>query len=530
VDLDGSTSPKSLAPNSVVIRVDSSYRIGTGHVSRCLNVAREIRSKGYSVVFVCGRLNGNSSALISEAGFPVHLIDVHIDEQSIPSIESTWSSTTQVFDGVLTISTAEACGAEMVLVDHYGLGLEWEEVVLDHGLEVVALDDLVNRVHAARTVVKPSLAASDLGNPGRGHARELTGPRYFIVPKEYCNVGRNRSSPLQVGPLRVLVFFGGVDKDNATQEVVDALIGSRSSGFEIDVVVGQRNQSAQKLKNRYRDNALVKVYDSMSSLAELMARCDMAIGAGGVTAIERLAACLPSIVFSLAPNQHQVCTQLDGAGLSYYAGEFSAFNSERFVEAFEKFTGSLSQRAQSLKLSRGLIDCLGAKRIAEFLAPSSTSELISRRAVEDDLLTYFGWVNDPIVRSQSLTSRRVELSDHELWFSERLKDPAYRLFVYEVNALPIAQVRFEQIGENWEISYSLDELVRGRGWGVPVIKMAVQSLLVEVNSPLVIAKVKESNTASKKALLNSGFTDTGASNSGGILTLHLNTAKVQPSC
>jgi RimJ/RimL family protein N-acetyltransferase len=236
------------------------------------------------------------------------------------------------------------------------------------------------------------------------------------------------------------------------------------------------------------------------------------------------------MVFSLAPNQHPVCAQLDRAGLSYYAGEFSAFNSESFVEAFEKFTGSLDQRAQALKLSRGVIDCLGAKRIAEFLAPSSTSELISRRAAEEDFLTYFGWVNDPIVRSQSLTSSRVELSDHERWFSERLKDPAYRLFVYEVNALPIAQVRFEQIGENWEISYSLDELVRGRGWGVPVIKMAVQSLLVEVNAPLVIAKVKESNTASKKALLNSGFTDTGASNSDGVLILHLNTAKVQPSC
>lgn len=524
MDLDGLTSFTPILTKSVVIRVDSSFRIGTGHVSRCLHVAREIRSKGALVFFVCARLDGNSSILISEAGFPVHLIDVQLNEELVPSIEIPWGSTAQHLDSALTVNVAEACGAEIVLVDHYGLSVEWEEAVLNHGLEIVVLDDLEDRIHAAGTVVKPCLVAPGLGVPRKSSARELTGPQYFIVPKEYCDVGRNRTTSLQANPLKILVFFGGVDKDNATQAVVDALLSSNRNGLRIYVVVGQRNNSAQQIKDRYRENVLVEVLDSMPSLAELMGNCDMAIGAGGVTAIERLAACLPSIVFSLAPNQHPICTQLDEAGLSFYAGAFSDFHAECFIEIFEEFTGSLSQQAKALELSRGIVDCQGAKRIAELLAPSSRSQLNSRQAVAEDLLVYFGWVNDPIVRYQSIDSSRVEISSHERWFFSRLRNSASRLLVYEVNALPIGQVRFEQVGAAWEISYSVDELVRGRGWGVSLIKMAVQWLLDEVSPPLVIAKVKESNTASLNALLNAGFVYAGTRRADGIITLHLDRA------
>jgi RimJ/RimL family protein N-acetyltransferase len=298
----------------------------------------------------------------------------------------------------------------------------------------------------------------------------------------------------------------------------------------IKVVVGERNQSAQSLKNRYRENPQVEIHDSMPSLASLMANCDMAVGAGGVTALERLAATLPSIVFSLAPNQHPVCTQLDAAGLSHYAGSYSDFNPDKFVKVFDDFANSLSKHTLDLDLSEGIIDCLGARRIAEVVSPSSRNDLALRRAVKGDLLLYYGWVNDPLVRLQSITSDRVDLEDHKLWFLGRVNDPACRMLVFEVNSLPIGQVRFEQRGEDWEMSYSLDELFRGRGWGVSIIKMAVQWLLASEVSSCVIAKVKGSNTPSIQALLKSGFAYSEAESSNEIQTLCLKSSDVQSSC
>ena len=150
--------------------------------------------------------------------------------------------------------------------------------------------------------------------------------------------------------------------------------------------------------------------------------------------------------------------------------------------------------------------------------------------MKGDLLLYYGWVNDPLVRLQSITSDRVDLEDHKLWFLGRVNDPACRMLVFEVNSLPIGQVRFEQRGEDWEMSYSLDELFRGRGWGVSIIKMAVQWLLASEVSSCVIAKVKGSNTPSIQALLKSGFAYSEAESSHEIQTLCLKSSDVQSSC
>ena len=44
---------------SVVIRVDSSELIGSGHLMRCLTLAERMRNDGINVRFICRDLAGN---------------------------------------------------------------------------------------------------------------------------------------------------------------------------------------------------------------------------------------------------------------------------------------------------------------------------------------------------------------------------------------------------------------------------------------------------------------------------------------
>jgi Spore coat polysaccharide biosynthesis protein, predicted glycosyltransferase len=43
----------------VVVRTDASLLIGSGHVMRCLTLAKSLRSSGLKVEFVCRVLSGN---------------------------------------------------------------------------------------------------------------------------------------------------------------------------------------------------------------------------------------------------------------------------------------------------------------------------------------------------------------------------------------------------------------------------------------------------------------------------------------
>ena len=43
----------------IAIRVDSSVKIGTGHVMRCITLANSLRKNGAEVLFICRKHDGN---------------------------------------------------------------------------------------------------------------------------------------------------------------------------------------------------------------------------------------------------------------------------------------------------------------------------------------------------------------------------------------------------------------------------------------------------------------------------------------
>ena len=49
---------------TIIFRVDSSYKIGTGHIYRCLNLAKNLKSE--EVIFFCKNLKGNINSLIKK--------------------------------------------------------------------------------------------------------------------------------------------------------------------------------------------------------------------------------------------------------------------------------------------------------------------------------------------------------------------------------------------------------------------------------------------------------------------------------
>lgn len=69
--------------------------------------------------------------------------------------------------------------------------------------------------------------------------------------------------------------------------------------------------------------------------------------------------------------------------------------------------------------------------------------IIIRLAQLEDLSLYLSWVNDPVVRINSIDSDQVILSVHGKWFSNKLNSKKSILLVMELNKLPIGQIRVD---------------------------------------------------------------------------------------
>ena len=142
--------------------------------------------------------------------------------------------------------------------------------------------------------------------------------------------------------------------------------------------------------------------------------------------------------------------------------------------------------------------------------------IIIRLAQLEDLSLYLRWVNEPIVRKNSIDSDQVSLSIHEKWFSNKLNSKNSILLVMELDELPIGQIRFDIENEIALIDYSIDQEFRKKGFGDILIKKGIEYLLKTPktnNISVFRGVVKTFNTPSIRVFIKNGFEENKSYNS-----------------
>ena len=77
---------------------------------------------------------------------------------------------------------------------------------------------------------------------------------------------------------------------------------------------------------------MTTIHSSLPSLAGLLARADLAIGAGGTTLWERACLKLPSLVVSVADNQLPASKALDHDGFLNFLGSHEEVDESVFAK------------------------------------------------------------------------------------------------------------------------------------------------------------------------------------------------------
>lgn len=131
-----------------------------------------------------------------------------------------------------------------------------------------------------------------------------------------------------------------------------------------------------------------------------------------------------------------------------------------------------------------------------------------RSALITDLIIYFKWVNEEVVRKNSFNSKKITLNDHEKWYLNKLKSKKSHLLIFEKDSIPIGQIRFDIKDNIAHIDYSIEKKYRGKGLGGILLKMGIKHIINDLKTKNIIsfkAEVKTSNISSKKIFENNGF-------------------------
>lgn len=346
---------------SAAFRVDSSYRIGSGHLVRSITLARALRSKGADVSFVCRVQPGAAIKLIEAAGFTAILLPPCPDDST-----SAFSSVPEGEDAEQTVN-ALASTPDWLFVDHYEYGIGWESRVRDRGMKLGVIDDLA-RTHTCDLLVDPNWhgneAALRYKDKLPSHTTALLGPAYALLGPEFAPLRKSpvdRKQPVN----RVLVYFGGSDANELSAKTAKAFSAGKLAALSVDIVVGATTASDHGAAAVMADRPAVRIVSHQPSLAPLLSATDLAIGAVGGTTWERMCLGVPTLAVVLADNQRGSAKSLADEGLIRLLGEGDKLTSEAIASQLLSLLDAPEERQQMADKGQALVDGRGVERVVD---------------------------------------------------------------------------------------------------------------------------------------------------------------------
>ncbi len=310
---------------TVLFRTDASHEIGSGHVMRCLTLARALRDRGVECHFVSREHPGNLIELVRRHGFRTTALPLLADPlASKPGNHDrfdyrAWLGTEWETDAQQTISALNLPTVDCLVVDHYALGSDWEQQLRPISRFIMAIDDLANRNHVTDVLLDQNLGKTrvDYETLAPKTCKLMIGPQYALLRPEFQDFRAVSLSRRQQGRRsNLLITMGGMDQKNVTGSVLNALNQWRPSlDFKVTVVLGGASPWRDEVTNQAEKMSFdTKVLLDVKNMAELMYQSDIAIGAAGSTSWERCCLGLPTLQIVLAENQRAIAHALSQAG------------------------------------------------------------------------------------------------------------------------------------------------------------------------------------------------------------------------
>lgn len=272
----------------VGIRADANDTVATGHVMRCITIAKQLQKKGCCVLFFTA--DEDAREMLSAAGMEQICLHTRWDrmEEEIPKLRELLS----------------LAGIRALLVDSYQVTPAYFEGLRD-AVRLIWIDDCFDVVCPVDVLINYN--AYHVRFPYKGTYGEkiklLLGPAYAPLREEF---GRKspKDSRLEDREFSVLLSSGGGDAQNALLGILQRAV--ETEGLETVVfhtVVGGRYPRERELVSFAAKHPNVKLYQPCRDMAGLMAVCDGAVSAAGTMLYELSAMQVPTVFFVSADNQ-----------------------------------------------------------------------------------------------------------------------------------------------------------------------------------------------------------------------------------
>lgn len=337
-------------------RVDANEKIATGHLMRCMAIAKGFQKTGEQVLFFLAEEKETERLKAHNIPYVVLHSQWNDLETEIPVL----------------VRYIEKFSIEKLIVDSYQATKVYLERI-NEATDVFYMDDMAEETYKIAGVIHYSNWPWDekyKNSYKDSNTICMAGMEYTPLRDEfYPFLGKREKRS-------VLLTTGGTDPYNVEGKILEYVKRQRIKNMgaftfwhnvQFLVISGSMNQNKKFLKKLEDENDWITLYENINNMGELMRKSYVAVSAGGTTIYELCACEVPIISFSFANNQEGFAAEMGKQGILYYAGD--ARKNENLVETIceelrmlWKDDNACEQYRQKMKQ---IVDGKGVERIVE---------------------------------------------------------------------------------------------------------------------------------------------------------------------
>lgn len=333
----------------IYIRADANEEIGTGHIMRCLSVAKKITELGGKVVFIIA--DYQPYEMIQEKGYETICIN------------SQWDDLEQEINKMTALCNYRQI--KKLVIDSYFVTKLYLEN-LGRVAKIIYIDDLDKFIYPVNLLINYNFYAGDMDYEIKYKntiTKLLLGTAYVPLRKEFENIPQRKFRGIK----KILITSGGTDKYNMIGNILGRILKSPYyKDIDIYCIIGRFNINFEKLKQQYCSFSNIHILNNVYNMGFYMQECDLCITAGGTTIYELCACGIPSVLYSIADNQLNASMKVSSMGLFAWAGDVRN-DMDACLDKIEESIGIFSENNHWTEISRymqSLVDGQGALRLA----------------------------------------------------------------------------------------------------------------------------------------------------------------------
>ncbi len=355
---------------NIFFRVDSSTKIGGGHVVRCLRLANQLKGFAVNIEFICWDYEGNLGHKICDNNFKLNLIDHnHNKEGFVPSSRGAsekymWELDLNETSKILNEVNSKI---DLIIVDHYLLDHRWEKEISKLSRKLMVIDDLGNRSHYCDLLLDQGFdAQSKYDGLLEDDCIKLCGNEYVLLDPSFNKKRGKIDFELDLDLSKpVLVFFGTNDVIGHTIRF-SRLILEHFEYISVKAIFSGNFNEGNELKSLSMDfEERFSYLRDIDNMPDEVLKCCLAVSSIGMTTWEYMCLGIPSCQITTEDYQIGILEKLDRAGLCNYIGHIDEINDKIFVMKFEQF---ITERQKILSIRENAmkqVDGDGLRRVVD---------------------------------------------------------------------------------------------------------------------------------------------------------------------